>query len=122
MREEAQRRIEQAHRDAEAATLSLTSGIHYLAAFCAHQAVEKALKGHHIERLRAMSPKTHDLLLLGRALSVPPEVEHDLRLLNPHYAISRDPDAANGIPAQQYDAAIAAPLLESMARVLAWLT
>lgn len=121
MREEAQRWLLQARADMGSAQQALVYGSHYLAAFLAHQAVEKALKAWHIERLRAMPPHTHDLLALGTVLSVPDTVTGLLRRLNPHYAVSRYPDAANGVPAMQYDEAIARPLVDAAEQVLSWL-
>ncbi len=59
---------------------------------------------------------------LGRLLEVPEEVMSDLRLLNPEYAASRYPDAANGVPAENYDARKAGMLLEAAERVRAWVT
>lgn len=43
-----------------------------------------------------------------------------LRRLNAHYAVSRDPDAANGVPAEQYDRELAEELLALGERVRAW--
>lgn len=69
-----------------------------------------------------MPPKTHNLVELGRLLNVPEEVLSDLRLLNPEYVTSRCPDAANGVPADNYDERRAAMLLEAAERVHRWVT
>lgn len=60
-----------------------------------------------------MPPKTHNLVELGRSLGAPEEVLGDLRLLNPEYATSRYPDAANGMPAESDDERRASMLLEA---------
>ena len=46
----------------------------------------------------------------------------DLRLLNPEYATSRYPDAANGVPAENYDERRANMLLQAAERVQRWVT
>jgi len=102
MREEARRWLKQAEAEREVASASRQAGFYFAAAFQCHQAVEKALKAAHIELQRAMSPKTYNLLDLARPLGPPPEVMSALRLLNPEFAVSRYPDAANGIPAEMY--------------------
>ena len=122
MREEASRWLEQARADLDAARRSLDAGIHYLAAFLAHQAAEKALEALHIEKLRQPPLHTHVLLDLGAAVAAPPEILDRLRRLNPHYAVARYPDAANGVPARMYDAAIAGPLVDAAAEVERWVT
>jgi HEPN domain-containing protein len=122
MREEARRWITQGDADLAHARMSSRAGFHFAAAFACHQAVEKWLKGAIIELQRRMPPKTHNLVELGRALDIPEEVMSDLRLLNPEYATSRYPDAANGVPAENYDERKAAMLLEAAERVHRWVT
>ncbi|MCL6553989.1 MAG: HEPN domain-containing protein [Firmicutes bacterium] len=122
MREEARRWIAQADADLAHARASIRTGFHFAAAFACHQAAEKWLKGAIIERRRSMPPKTHNLVELGRWLEVPEEILSDLRLLNPEYATSRYPDAANGVPAENYDERRATMLLEAAERVHQWVT
>ncbi|MDI7266766.1 MAG: HEPN domain-containing protein [Myxococcota bacterium] len=122
MREETSRWMDQARADLDAARKSLESGIDYLAAFLAHQAVEKALEALTIEKLRRMPAHTHVLPDLGTAIDAPEPILHLLRVLNPHYAVARYPDAANGVPARMYDAAIAGPLVDAAAEVQRWVT
>ena len=45
-----------------------------------------------------------------------------LRLLNPEYVTSRYPDAANGIPAENYDAANTEMLIKAAEKVWKWVT
>lgn len=122
MREEARRWIEQGRADLDAARRSLESGIHYVAAFLAHQAAEKVLKGLTIEKLRRMAAHSHVLPELGAQVGAPEEILRLLRRLNPHYAVARYPDAANGVPARMYDETIARPLVEAAEAVERWVT
>lgn len=122
MREEARRWLVQADADLAHARASIRAGFHFAAAFACHQAAEKWLKGAIIERQRIMPPRTHNLVELGRVLAVPEEVLSDLRLLNPEYATSRYPDAANGVPAENYDERRATALLQAAERVQRWVT
>lgn len=71
---------------------------------------------------RRLPPKTHNLVELGRVLEVPETVMSDLRLLNPEYVTSGYPDAANGVPAENYDEQRAPMLLEAAQRVRRWVT
>ncbi len=122
MREEARRWIAQGDADLAHARASIRTGFYFAAAFACHQAAEKWLKGAIIEVQRRMPPKTHNLVELGRVLGVPEDVMSDLRLLNPEYATSRYPDAANGVPAENYDERKATILLEAAERIQQWVT
>ncbi len=121
MREEARNWLAQAQAELKSASDAVQYGSHYLAAFCAHQAVEKALKAHWIERRREAPPHSHNLLDLAAWLSPPENVLALLRRLNPHYSVARYPDAANGVPAMLYDETIARPLVEAAEEVMRWL-
>ncbi len=91
------------------------------AAFHAHQAAEKALKALIIELRREVPPRIHNLIALARHLGIDDEdILEALRRLNPHYRISRYPDAANGVPMEVYSESIASELLELAERVVAW--
>jgi HEPN domain-containing protein len=122
VREEARRWLAQADADLAHARASMQAGFHFAAAFACHQAAEKWLKGAIVEIQRSMPPRTHNLIELGRTLRVPEAVLSDLRLLNPEYAASRYPDAANGVPAENYDERKATTLVEAAERVHRWVT
>ncbi len=122
MREEARRWLAQGDADLAHAQASRQAGFYFATAFGCHQAAEKWLKAAVIELRRTLPPKTHNLVELGRLLEVPEEVMSDLRLLNPEYAASRYPDAANGVPAENYDDRKARLLLEAAERVHRWVT
>lgn len=122
MREEARRWLAQADADLAHARASMHAGFHFAAAFACHQAAEKWLKGAIVEIQRSIPPRTHNLVELGRTLGVPEAVLSDLRLINPEYAASRYPDAANGVPAENYDERKATALIEAAERVHRWVT
>ena len=121
MREEARNWLAQARAELASARAAIGFGSHYLAAFCAHQAVEKALKAGWLDRKREVPPHTHNLLDLAVPFSPPGEIAGMLRRLNPHYSVSRNPDAANGVPALLYDESIARPLVDAAEKVMKWL-
>lgn len=120
MRPEAEAWLRQSRAERRSADVALEGGGFFLVAFLAHQAAEKALKAAAIELLRQPPPRTHDLTELARVLDVPAVVAAATRRLNPHYAVSRYPDAANGVPAEQYDGTIARELLDACEEVMAW--
>lgn len=122
MREEARRWLAQGDADLAHAQASCQGGFYFATAFSCHQAAEEWLNAAVIEVHRTLPPKTHNLVELGRLLEVPEEVMSDLRLLNPEYAASRYPDAANGVPAENYDERKARLLLEAAERVHRWVT
>ncbi|MCX7844044.1 MAG: HEPN domain-containing protein [Candidatus Bipolaricaulota bacterium] len=122
MRPETQAWWAQGEYDLAAARALLDAGIFFATAFLCHQATEKWLKAVYIERKRELPPKTHNLVELGRLLSVPEEVMHALRVLNPEYVAARYPDAANGIPAENYDRLKTEGLLSAAEKVRAWAT
>lgn len=121
MRDEVRSWLGQSQAELRAARDILSLGHYSVVAFSAHQAVEMALKAQIIHRHRRMPAKTHNLLALAADLGgVPEAVLSELRLLNPEYAVSRCPDAANGVPAENYDALKATRLVESAERVCQW--
>ncbi len=122
MREEAKAWWNQGEHDLNAARRLFEAEIFFACAFLCHQAVEKWLKAVYIELRRELPPKTHNLVELGKLLEVPEPVMHELRLLNPEYVASRYPDAANGIPADNYDGPKAERLLAGAERVREWAT
>lgn len=119
MREEARRWLKQAEAELKVAR-ELGHGHYFLGAFACHQAIEKAMKAAYIQMKRSMPPKTHNLLELAKELDAPETFISDARLLNPEYAVSRYPDAANGVPVEMYDESKAKFLLEVTERLWQW--
>lgn len=121
MRPETLEWLRAAEDDIEDAKTLLRAGRYAGAAFHAHQAAEKALKAAIIELKRELPPKIHNLIALARRLGVDDEeILEALRRLNPHYRVSRYPDAANGVPMDVYSERIAGELIELSERVLSW--
>ncbi len=121
VRDEVRNRFRQAEAELLAARDNVPLGHYSVAAFAAHQAAEMALKALIIHRHRRMPLKTHNLLGLAEDLGdVPDGVLSDLRLLNPEYAVSRYPAAANGVPAENYDAPKTQRIIEAAERVWQW--
>lgn len=121
MRKDAERLVRQARRDVENARKIIGTGAFEVAAFMSQQAVEKFLKAVWIEKLRKRPPATHSLRELAEGLDVPPELLPRLTYLNPDYTVARYPDAANGVPYELYDVAIATAKVEAAEEVAAWI-
>lgn len=122
MREEVRRWVEQGRAELAMARSLVESGGYSGAAFHCHQAAEMLMKGLWIHRKRSAAPRFHDLVQLGVELQAPEAVRAALRRLNPEYVVSRYPDAANGIPAQNYDRARAEELLALAESVERWIS
>jgi len=115
--------FKQAERDLKAVENSYRSGDWYVCVFLCHQAVEKALKALLIKYGRIA--RGHNLIELGREiereLGISIDIiKDDLRKLNPHYTISRYPNAANGLPYELYDNKDAEEALKRAKKVIEW--
>jgi HEPN domain-containing protein len=88
-------------------------------AFYSHQASEKAMKGLYL-LVNNESARSHSLVFLANELGIPRELMTGIRELNPEYMISRYPDIANGIPAENYDEEIGNHYLTTARRVISW--
>ena len=120
MRKEVERLILQARRDLVNARKNIGIEAYEVAAFLAHQAVEKYLKGAWIQKKRTRPPATHYLRELGEGLGVPKRLMAHLNYLNPDYTIARYPDAANGVPYELYDVTAARAKVKAAAEVARW--
>ncbi|MFQ5979375.1 MAG: HEPN domain-containing protein [Candidatus Heimdallarchaeota archaeon] len=121
MQPEAQLWWRQAQADLKTAADNIQTENYYACVFFVHQAVEKSLKATIIESKRILPPRTHSLLELGQELEVPAEFLTFFRELTLDYVTTRDPDAANGVPADLYDQVIAQRLLDQARKVIIWL-
>ncbi len=99
---------------------ALDAGAYAMTAFFSHQIAEVAFKALWAREGDGLPPHTHNLVELARGLAAPEAVIAASRRLNPCYTISRSPDAANGNPADNYDAAIAGEALARAEEVHAW--
>lgn len=122
MREEVRRWVAQGRAQLEMARSLLSSGGFSGSAFFSHQTAEMLLKGLWIQVKRSAAPRFHDLVQLGSEFQAPEDVRAALRRLNAEYVVSRYPDAANGVPAENYDRERAAELLLLAERVDAWIS
>lgn len=120
MRREAEDWWRQALADLGAARKIARAGVYFSSVFHSQQAAEKALKALYLHRKRSLPPPTHNLLRLGRALGAPPGLRRALLELNPEFVTTRYPDAANGVPAEGYDARSAREHLAAAREVVAW--
>lgn len=93
----------------------------YVCAFLSQQSVEKGLKALYIHQKKQLPDKTHNLLSLARAVTVPKEMFGSLRALNPDFVTTRYPDAANGIPADIFDKEIAQDHLKKAEEMVDWI-
>ncbi|MEM0027784.1 MAG: HEPN domain-containing protein [Ignisphaera sp.] len=115
--------FEQASKDLRKAENAISTEDYDAAAFWSHQAAEKALKA--LLLSRGYPARGHSLIELARRvreeldIAVEPILD-DLRELNPHYIISRYPNAANAPPYQLYTRDKALELLSRARRVLEW--
>ncbi len=124
VREEAMLWFRQALAELRAARNALKAGDWFASVFWCHQACEKALNALLLGYGKAV--RGHDLLRLARCvqeelgLELPRTVLRCLRRLNPHYVVSRYPDAANGLPFEVYEREDAEEALKCCEEVIRW--
>jgi HEPN domain-containing protein len=92
MREEPARWMEKAKRDIATARKNFEIAEYEAAAFFSQQAAEKSLKAVIISRKRRLM-KIHDLVRLGREVSMPDDMLDEAKELTMAYIYSRYPDA-----------------------------
>lgn len=119
MRRLAQDNWAQSKADRATAITLRDAGIYYAAVFFAQQASEKALKALVINRL-AKPPRGHNLITFANDLSAPLEVMNAAAELNLEFLSSRNPEHAEGVPAQMYDLASANLHLQAGETIIEW--
>ncbi|MBI5804259.1 HEPN domain-containing protein [Candidatus Pacearchaeota archaeon] len=119
MREEVSNWFKQAKKDLSAARNSLNSGDYEWASFQANQSAEKALKALYLIEKKGIVP-SHNLVSLGKMLSVPENLMNLLKDLNPEYTLARYPDAANAVPFEIYTEEKAKSRIINAEEVLRW--
>lgn len=105
-KETAEKWFKQAKHDLEMAERNIQIEGYDVAAFLAHQAVEKLLKSILIVEGKEV-PKTHKLDKLGQLLTLQSEVVDKILDLTEDYALSRYPDISLEVPYLEYDKEIA---------------
>jgi HEPN domain-containing protein len=122
MREDARRLLVQAEHDLDNAGKNLGIGAFEVVAFLCQQAVEKALKAAWMVLLGRSAPFTHNLLELARGIGeIPAGLGPRLFHLGLDYTVARYPDAANGIPHEQYDKTIASERIATAKEAMEWI-
>lgn len=121
MREIAKQLLKQAEKDFSVAKQNLKLGNYYITAFLCQQAAEKLLKAVLIIEEKKEPEKSHDLKTLVLALkNVDAKIKIYCSRINPHYFQARYPDAANGVPFEQYDEEYAEELVSMAGAVFAY--
>ena len=115
-RETARKWLKQAFHDLLMAEKIITIGGYDVAAFLAHQAVEKLLKSMCIIRSNQV-PRTHHLDELARDLDLPDTVFTIIYELIPDYTFSRYPDVSDLVPYEQYTESVASAKVAAAKRV-----
>lgn len=85
---------------------NIAIGGYDIAAFLAHQSIEKLLKAMFAIKGKKV-PKTHYIDDLARELKIEKELIDDINELTVDYTFSRYPDVAEGVPYEEYTEEIA---------------
>jgi|FaiFalFF_MnMetaG_3_1042247.scaffolds.fasta_scaffold22977_2 HEPN domain-containing protein len=116
-RQAAERWYKQALHDLEMARRNLGIEGYDVAAFLAHQAVEKLLKAGFAMEGKSI-PRTHNLDEMGMQLGLPDTLLDEILELTSDYAVARYPDVASGIPYELYSHEIASTKVEIAEKML----
>ena len=98
--------LKQAVHDLEIARKNISIEGYDIAAFLAHQSVEKLLKSIIIIKKNKLS-KTHLIDDLAREINLPEDLIEIINDLTVDYTFSRYPDVSNSVPYEEYDEKIA---------------
>ena len=109
----------QGRADLATATTLLDAGVYYASVFFSQQAAEKALKAAVMDRERR-GARGHNLVAMANFLEAPVEVMNAAADLNPEFMMSRNPDSADGVPAQMYDQHSAVRQLRCAQEIVDW--
>ena len=124
MIEEAKKWLEQAKADYSTAQKLLEVKSYYASIFFCHQTSEKGLKSIILDKTKnplneAMS--THSLIFLGKQAKVPEKILDSLKLISPHYVISRYPIPGQEVPAKLYTESQSKDILEKTKEIILWI-
>ena len=109
----------QARADMATAVTLLDAGVYYASVFFSQQAAEKALKAAVVDR-QHRNPKGHNLVQIANSLDAPVDIMNAAAELNPEFLMTRQPETAEGVPAQMYDKAAARLHLRCAQEILDW--
>ncbi|NLN75124.1 MAG: HEPN domain-containing protein [Armatimonadetes bacterium] len=110
----------QARANYAAAVTLLDAGVYFASVFFAQQAAEMALKAASIRKLHKI-PRGHNLINMCSGLEAPAEVMNASAELNPQFLSTRSPEAATGVPAQNYDRKSARLHLRMAQTIVDWI-
>ena len=111
----------QALHELETARSDAEHGQYYACVFWCQQCVEKGLKALHMLARRELPPRTHSLVTLGKAVSVPPLYNAFLRRLTSEYFMTRYAELAGEVPAESYTREDCRDCLEQTEEICQWL-
>lgn len=109
----------QSKADYTTATTLRDAGIYYASVFFAQQAAEKALKSALLTR-SGKNPRGHNLINFANDLNAPLEVMNAAAELNYEFLSSRNPEHAEGVPAQIHDLQSAAIHIRAADVIVGW--
>lgn len=109
----------QSKADFTTATTLKDAGIYYASVFFAQQAAEKALKAALITRT-GRNPRGHNLIHFANDLNAPLDVMNAAAELNMEFLSSRNPEHADGVPAQIHDLSSASVHLRAAEIMVGW--
>ena len=109
----------QSKADATTAIILRDAGIYYASVFFSQQAAEKALKAAILHK-RNKNPRGHNLITFANELAAPLEIMNAAGELNLEFLSSRNPEHAEGVPAQLYDIVAANLHLEASKTIVEW--
>jgi len=118
-RQEAMDFWSQSRADLATAVTLLDAGVYYASVFFSQQAAEKALKAAVVDRQRRTA-KGHNLVQIANSLDAPVDIMNAAAELNPEFLMTRQPETAEGVPAQMYDKASARLHLRCAQDILDW--
>ena len=119
LRKAAEANWTQARADYATAVTLYDAGVYYASVFFSQQAAEKSLRAANIRRFQKM-PRGHNLIQMANSLEAPLEVMNAAAELNPEFLASRNPESADGVPAQMYDSKSARLHLRAAQQVVEW--
>ena len=119
MRREVGYWFEQAKADLKSAKDLLKSENYYASVFFSQQTAEKALKSLYINK-KKKGARGHNLVFFARELDAPEHIINACAELTPDYLATRYPDAATGIPSENYTKNSAKTHLKMAEEVFIW--
>ena len=122
MRDKPQEWLKQADYDMDTAEFMFAGGRYFYAVFMCHLSIEKASKGLYYKKLKAVSPKTHNLVYLINNIGIkPPEVIGKfIVMLNEAHVATRYPENLEKLQ-KDYTQAIVKDIISKGKEVLTWI-